>query len=859
MFQLLSEFRVTPGFGLHTSMGALLALGWCCLQAAQGNAAELVRITAENYSSVVPSGKEVDAILGDWVLRNERITAVIAQPVVGRKANMTVRGVSGMLIDLTRRHFESDQLSCFYPAAGRYLFEDPAALTCQVDGLPRELTEVASLQGKLIEIIIQGAPLSADGTRATVRYTLRDNQDWLEYSVSLINESDKPLDLSVEDSLRCDGNLFTTGNDASTRLYYVADQYFGQAYGWVADQGMLVANGRSLKPSESSPQTVAPGGSLDWGGKISCSQGLPGLRCWALGLGSDARRQPVQLNLRSPQGRVAHAEVEFFREGQSLGALNSDEQGMLRAELLAGEYRLQIASLGREDRDHSFVVKDSAVSETLSLPPASRVSGSIVDDNQRPIAAKIQFQGLDGTADPNFGPDSAAYAVKNLVYCANGRFEQPVAPGKYRLLISHGPEYDAQTVEFELAAGSLHSLKAELRRSVDTRGWVSADFHSHSSPSGDNVSQQLGRVLNLLAEHIEFAPCTEHNRIDTYEDDLLLLGATAAMATCTGMELTGSPLPINHQNAFPLKRHVHQQDGGGPQVDTDPVAQIERLALWDDTASKVVQTNHPNIPQILGDRDMDGKPDDGFRGMLGWMDVIEVHPPQGIFATPASDISPKDKYENPIFFWMQLLNLGYRIPGVVNTDAHYNFHGSGWLRNYLASSSDDPARISIDEMIHAAEHGHMIMTSGPFLQAEVQVDGKNYIAGDNVSMQGKSGNLKIRVQCPNWMDINRVQVFANGRPVESLNFTRKTHPQLFHDDTLRFELQMKLPSFDSDVHLIVATIGEGLKLGPIMGPQNGEAPPVAVCNPIFVDYDGQGFQANGDDLGVPFMLPKLQP
>ena len=69
-------------------------------------------------------------------------------------------------------------------------------------------------------------------------------------------------------------------------------------------------------------------------------------------------------------------------------------------------------------------------------------------------------------------------------------------------------------------------MEAKLVRSVKTDGWISADFHSHSSPSGDNTSSQLGRVLNLLCEHVEFAPCTEHNRLSTYEPHLKRLGVS---------------------------------------------------------------------------------------------------------------------------------------------------------------------------------------------------------------------------------------------------------------------------------------------------------------------------------------------
>jgi hypothetical protein len=55
----------------------------------------------------------------------------------------------------------------------------------------------------------------------------------------------------------------------------------------------------------------------------------------------------------------------------------------------------------------------------------------------------------------------------------------------------------------------------------------------------------------------------------------------------------------------------------------------------------------------------------------------------------------------------------------------------------------------------------------------------------------------------------------------------------------------------SDAHLIVATIGEGLSLGPVTGKERGKLAPVAVNNPLFVDVDGNSFQANGDDVDRP--------
>ena len=81
-------------------------------------------LNADNWDDLVPPGKEVDAIYGDTTLQNRYLRAVIAQPVATRNANMTVRNIGGCLIDLTRRNFESDQLSAFYPGRRVFAFSD---------------------------------------------------------------------------------------------------------------------------------------------------------------------------------------------------------------------------------------------------------------------------------------------------------------------------------------------------------------------------------------------------------------------------------------------------------------------------------------------------------------------------------------------------------------------------------------------------------------------------------------------------------------------------------------------------------------------------------------------------------------
>ncbi len=150
------------------------------------------------------------------------------------------------------------------------------------------------------------------------------------------------------------------------------------------------------------------------------------------------------------------------------------------------------------------------------------------------------------------------------------------------------------------------------------------------------------------------------------------------------------------------------------------------------------------------------------------------------------------------------------------------------------------------------------MSTGPFLSVSGTSDSSagSVMPGDDLRAENGKAALKIRVQCPNWLDVNRVQVFINGRPSEKHNYTRRNSPDLFGslNDVQKFDATLDL-ALPQDAHLIVAAIGEGLAMERVMGRRFGNRPPIAVCNPIYVDVDGDGFQPNGDELGLP--LPSV--
>ena len=812
-----------------------ISLLFLALIATSAFAAEVIEITEDNWRAITPKGKEADWIIGDYVIRNDRIVAVIAKPVQTRNANMTVRNVAGAVIDLTFRHRSNDQLSCFYPGAA----EQPIRfLDWEVSG------------GEAIVRV--STDFRKDQPEVETEYRLKDGDKFMTVTSEYKNPHRANMGFKIRDAVRADRGF---DHDLSKNLFVSHDYWWRQAYG-------IHVMDHELKPVADSVDKgrpviayhvdgletvyVGPGSSVEVKRLL-----IPGEH--ALDIEAVVHQQsgktisPLSIVATDSQGFVPHAEVTIISGDDEVGRALTPESGPLTLHLPPGDYSINASALGRGSLNKSVSLGDDRETVKLEFSDPGYVAGNITDASGQAIPAKIQFMGSD-VGDPNFGPDTKSFGVKNAQYTANGRFRTAITPGEYNVIVSRGNEYDADFQTITVEQGKVTELTSKLTRSVSTPGWVSADFHSHSSPSGDNTSDQRGRVLNLLAEHIEFAPCTEHNRISSYSPHLRFLDAEELMATCTGMELTGNPLPVNHQNTFPLHHHPHTQDGGGPTTLTNPVAQIERLAMWDDGSDKLVQENHPNLEQIWADQDLDGSKDEGFEKMFSFMDVIEVHPPADLFTQPGTTTG---QYDNVIQSWLRMLNNGYRIPGVVNADAHYNFHGSGWLRNYIKSSSDKPSEIDTMEMVHESEHGHLVMTNGPYLTVEAKAGDASAIAGDDLVASDGKVTLEVEVQCPNWFDINRVTVFINGRPSKDHNFTRRTTPGKFGSGTSKFKQTIEV-SLDGDAHLIVGTIGEDLKLGPVMGPQHGDDVPVAFCNPIFVDVDGGGFKPNEDMLGLPF-------
>jgi hypothetical protein len=836
-------FRVSSQLATLLS-AAVVASGLVHTHSLIAQEATVVReLSAANWDALVPQGKEVDAIYGDTTLQNQHLRAVIAQPVATRNANMTVREIGGCLIDLTRRHFESDQLSAFYPGRRAFAFSDlktaDGSVTVNAEGSDRKAAY-------------------------SVIWSLPNDSKFLIAKSVWTNTTKTDLTPALEDDVRADGGKEDmVKSPAGTHdLFWIHDVFWRQAYGIHAPGYRIRVNGNAresvlvYEPIDGKPIVLKPGESFELVRHIFVNWDLPNVMAdYDESIGRGDSLEKIAIAVTSKGRHVSNVRLALSSGETSRGTAMAGSDGVAQVRLPRGEYNAKVSLVGRDLKPRTFEVSKKGVIEIKLDDIAQGNARILITDAQgQDIPAKLQFKGKGETPTPDWAPETGEHFVKNLAYTANGRVEVALEAGEYELTVSRGSEYHADYRTLKIEEGKTTDVSVTLPRVVDTTGWVSADFHSHSSPSGDNTSSQFGRVLNLLAEHIEFAPCTEHNRISTYEQHLEQLHARHFMATVSGMELTGTPLPLNHQNVFPLIFKPRTQDGGAPVTDASPETQMERIAAWDNNSVKLIQQNHPDIGWLFYDRDGNKTPDEGYSRSFGLMNVMEIHPIDPLLKPSQFEVRDGKTIGNQTALnWLQLLNQGFRIYGVVNTDSHYNFHGSGGLKLWIKSSSDNPATIRSDEMRDASRNGHLIMSNGPYLEATFREAGTDQVAvisGQDLVAKSKKVSAKIRVQCPNWLDVDTVIVLVNGRRSDKLTFSRDTHPEMFGKDFVKFEHTIDV-ELTEDAHLIVLTGHRTQVLGDIMGPMWGTQHPTALSNPVFVDIAGDGFTSNKDTLDIP--------
>ncbi len=788
---------------------------------------------SKNNLDLLPAGKEADGIIGDFVLRNSRIHALVSGSQPLRRANMSSEyefATPGCLYDLDLRGANNDQITIFRPGDRGGELSLVRIVSDGADGVA------------LVETVRTAA--AGEGLSTRHEYRLQPSWQYLLITSTYRNESKEPktitpLPVWKEFSKQWAVKEIQIGDSIDP-----ADK---RAYAWaphLKKGETAVEKEIQLLPNTERKYTVA----------LAVAESPLA----AYGILASLQRQTsrVRGRITDREGTPApHANILVNLEGTSLPAY-PDSDGEFSFLLPVGDYKGTLADVGRDlgnESEKSFRVTHDRVTDlTAKVPKASAITFDIRDHSGQPSPCKVQFLGKDGTPTPRLGTDYRAQGCDHQYHSHNGQFTQQIPPGRYLLRITRGPEFDLLEKEVEVRLEQTVTVSGTLTRAVDSRGWISTDYHSHSTPSGDNYCSTDDRVINLAAENIEFAPTTEHNRLYDWQPHIERLGISKHLKTIIGIELTGDG---QHFNSFPLKPTPYTQDGGAPVWQFDP--RINAIVLRDAFGGgpdRWVQANHPIVGTVFNDRNEDLIGDGGFAGFERLIDAGEFWSTEILNPNPwyLTRQDPQErKVENRTFGWLQLLNQGRHVWCVAVSDAHRVFNdGVGGWRTYVPSSTDEPGDIDHREIVRNSKAGRMMITNGPFLQVAT-ADG--FPVGSRLVSPGFV-ELKVRVQTANWLEIDRVQILVNGRQSPQHNYKRATHPSMFKTGVLGFENRIHV-ALQEDAHIIVVATGESSDLSKGWGRSwESSMHPVAFTNPIYVDVDGNGFRPNGDTLGHPLLV-----
>lgn len=819
------------------------------------NAGEITRITAENIH-LVPSGRSLDAIYGDWILRNDKVIVVIGDAISGREANMRAQSVQGAVIDFTSLKDDNDYLVAFYPHG--YPTGDSRSN-------PIELADrIIALQSKGNEVILQ---VTRNQTTeipyiSITEYTLRDGEDFLRMTTTFINKISTAVNIDITDKIRLDQDIVDTSPIGHHNLAFIYNKWFHSAYGVYSPTGLIITeeaitghvpevglsifiNTNSKSNNTSGKLTLGPGQLYKKERYLFCGKDVAEIQrnIAENGLNKVSRSNVIFKTSDSNNTLIKDSFLEIFDQRDELISFAiSNEEGEAKIPLNLGEYTFRGSKVGHDTIISSFSVSDKAKSIQVTFEPLTSIEFDIRESKtNRRVPIKLEFKGINGTPDPYLGTTKRAEGANNFYYAINkNNFRVPIAPGNYKVIISRGPEYDALQREVELRIGELKNVKSEINRVFDSPKWVIADFHNHTAASGDNDSETRSRVINFAGAGLEFAPATEHNRISSFTNVIKELGLEEFVASAASIELTGPPgKSPNHENAFPLKIHEGKQGGGFPGIDPSPFVQIKRLFDIEPRFSKFIQHNHPDIPILYFDKNKDGVLDEGY-GTRKFTDAIELQESMLDILKVTSENATTVERQSRVFYWLQMLNQGDRIFGTTTSDSHNVGPSSGALFVYVFTPQDTPRSINVENIAKNAKAGHMIMSNGPFLKVDIN----GHLPGVEIT---KEGALKINIEVfgNNENSIDRIQLLINGKQNSKYNFKVTTHPELFKDDSVKFRHSLLL-ELEEDANIIVVATGKKTKLS-----LNNEKPSIAISNPFFIDTDNNGFVPNEDTLGEP--------
>ncbi len=527
----------------------------------------------KGYVSARRTAVPLDMVGGDnaygirgksFILENDQVRFLVQD--AGAAVHLGVYG--GTLIDADRRRASgedgNDQFREVFPMVG-FRVAKVALVEVVKDGSDGTEAVVRATGNdgptgitKFIDDL--GQPL---GVTFETDYILRPEVPYLLIRTRVVNPGDKPLGpLAVGDFLSFGGasKVFTAEGGFTGKPLQVAAML---STGRGASYGYAVSSGEITIPYQESNATVAILGT-DFAVPAKGSASYD--RFLIVGRGDVASVLEVVQGLRGAEvvraggsvrdeggAPIEGAVVTAFKAGEghpgggrAVNQASTGADGRYEMTLVPGTYDLVASAPGRL-RVVKTNLDPAKVAADFQMAPAGRVGLDIVERDAEGksmghVPAKVSLYCGEGAEAP--WPDlneRERHGLCAVLFQTHGEEVFPVKPGHYRAVISRGIEYETETIEdLEVKPGQTTWVEAGLLRSVDTTGWLAADFHQHTFGSIDSEMSHRDKVIENLAEGVEIAAITDHDNLTSYAPAIQALGVRADAATSTSSTTRGA-------------------------------------------------------------------------------------------------------------------------------------------------------------------------------------------------------------------------------------------------------------------------------------------------------------------------------
>jgi hypothetical protein len=383
--------------------------------------------------------------------------------------------------------------------------------------------------------------------------------------------------------------------------------------------------------------------------------------------------------------------------------------------------------------------------------PAHPVRLAVKDEHGRPTTAGFLIRDSLDRIYPNISkrlePD---FFFQPQVYRRDGQ-SIALPPGSYKAVVTRGPEYDSQTMTFDVPG--VKELALKLARWIDPsrEGYYSGDHHIHSAgcshyenPTEGVTPESMwpqieGEALNLASVLI-WGPSYYHQKQFFTGQDHPLSKPDRLMRY--DLEISG--FPSSHAGHLVLLGVKDQDYPGTKQLEDWPTWTFPILR-WGKSQGAVVGFAHSGWGLEVKSKELPNYEMPGFDGIGANEYIVDVTHPDTVDFISAGDTP----YVWELNIWYHTLNVGFRtrISGETDFPCIYD-DNVGLARSYC--KVDGP--LTYRKWIDAVRAGRNYVSDGKSHLFDFSVNGVEAGTRDSEVQLDRAGPVKVTLRAAAKLD-----------------------------------------------------------------------------------------------------------